>query len=262
MKKQILTTSVAIILMIGAVWIIVFTKDVSKNTPLEKDKQDTARRHTLKDAEQARKSTRSNNKKQTNVENVDFVKIPDFNQKEHKIIKSDRRYSRYVGASSRVKITNSDGLVLYQASPENPFVRVVSMDGGDKIGISRGDHSFRVIDIKTAKFIDLPVKPNLNKVVGFGYWDWVNSNLLIGVSGIEKEPDQTLACCDEHTVLRSLLYVYDISKEKMRAVNLPPEIEEKVFTVNQVTTDGFIELVSSSGHEDDGQPLGWFKIDQ
>ena len=206
------------------------------------------------------------NKRPSNIEKQrpDLVRDREFKKENHQITKLNTRYSRYLGGGGRMKITNTKGVVLYQASDENPALRVTSIEGGNKIGISRGDGRFRIIDTESEEFIDLPSKPPLSNAVGFGSWEWITPDLLIGTSGIEadKDPDPTLRCCDQHTVSRSLLYFYDIPQQELKLVHLPSELNGKVFSISHVTTDGFIELLSSSGHEDDGQPLGWFKIDQ
>lgn len=185
----------------------------------------------------------------------------EFDATQHPVVRPDRSYSKYVTPSSIIEIRTPDGRLLYKAEADTPFVGIKTIEGGKRIAINRGDGRYRIVDTETLDAIDLPTLPPVDRPVGFS-WEWLTRDTLIGIAGTgyAETAKSGARCCDEHVVAASLVYLYDIKKSTLEAVRLPSPIKGAVFDLGSVTQDGFIELVSASGHEDDGKSLGWFNI--
>lgn len=222
--------------------------------------------------------TKSSNNRATSTESVDertevilsriieqsdhkAVPVHDFDQSKHVINNSEEAYSHYMTPSSSIEIRDPDGNVLYKAEQDSPFVGIKSIVGGLYVAINRGDGRFRLINTKTHEHNDIPATPPIDRPIGFE-WDWLDHDTLIGVSGVGY-PDsikQVGRCCDQHVVAASLLYLYDVNTRSLQSVSLPASARGLVFNIGKIADGSHIELVSASGHEDDGSSLGWYHI--
>lgn len=187
--------------------------------------------------------------------------ISDFKIEQHPATEAAEYYRRYSTPSSNIEILTPDGRLIYTADKDNPFVGIKAIDDGEHVAINRGDGRYRLVNTNTLKSLDLPSAPNVKRPIGFT-WEWLDAKTLIGTAGIgyAETAQPKGRCCDQHVVASSLLYVYSIEDSALEVVNLPSSIKGLVFNVGRITKDGHVEVVSASGHEDDGESLGWFKL--
>jgi hypothetical protein len=190
-----------------------------------------------------------------------LILVPDFNITQHVSNSAIQSYAKYVTPSSNMEIRSPDGRVLYNASPDNPFLGIKTIEGGKHVAINRGDGRYRLINVDTLDSVDLPSVPPVERPIGFS-WNWFNPNTLVGVAGIgyADSAQPKGRCCDQHIVASSLLYLYNIENRSIEEVGLSPSLKGLVFDIGRTTQDGHIEIISASGHDDDGQSLGWFQI--
>lgn len=186
----------------------------------------------------------------------ELIPAKDFDIARHPIVKAIESYARHVTPSTNVEIRSPEGRILYRADSANPFFGIKSIQAGRHVAINRGDGRYRVIDTATLETIDLPAIPDVARPIGFS-WNWLNPTTLIGVAGIGYAESVQLQarCCDQHIVAASLLFLYDIKSRELQPVILPVSIKGSVFEIRSISQDGFIELVSASGHDDDGQAV-------
>ncbi len=177
------------------------------------------------------------------------------------LVQKHPTFRGYVTPSSRAIIKDSDGRVVFEASQETPFLGLKSFEGGQFLAINVGDGHFRVVNLETGEHQDIPNVPPGIDAVGFGTWEWTEATRLVGVSGVPFTGEQTSQrCCNQHVVARSLLFEYDVETNSLRQIDLPEAVEDKVFTLGRIGDGGYIELISTSGHGDDGESLGWFQL--
>lgn len=190
-----------------------------------------------------------------------LVAVPDFDLTQHLSNSVIPSYAKYVTPSSNIEIRSPDGRLLYKASADNPFLGIKTIEGGKHIAINRGDGRYRLIDVDTLDSVDLSSVPPVERPIGFS-WNWFNPKTLVGVAGIgyAESAQPNGRCCDQHVVASSLLYLYKIENRSIEKVNLSPSLKGLVFDIGKTTQDGHIEIISASGHDDDGQSLGWFQI--
>lgn len=190
-----------------------------------------------------------------------LVRVPDFDLTQHVSNSIIQSYAKYATPSSNIEIRTPDGRVLYNASADNPFLGIKTIEGGKHVAINRGDGRYRLIDVDTLDSVDLPPVPPVERPIGFS-WNWFNPKTLVGVAGIgyAESAQPKGRCCDQHIVASSLLYLYNIESSSIEKVNLSPSLKGLVFDIGRTTQDGHVEIISASGHDDDGQLLGWFQI--
>ncbi len=162
------------------------------------------------------------------------------------------RNAKIVQESTGKEITPGDGRGIYGSFPS---------PNGKNLLVYFGDADYEIIYSDSDKKLALPSLPNVQNPVGFE-WQWLSDDLLVGIGGVgyNEATKPESKCCDQHTVAESVLYIYRVSESVFRNVMLPDIIKGKVFSIGPRTEEGDFELISSSGHEDEGTSLGWFAI--
>lgn len=259
MKRKVLIFSLGLLLL-GASLVIVFQQYVpQEDTGFENE---PASESTLQVSDLPGTEQHSNTAKQkAPAEQISLEPLPDQIASERGLIQSDPSLAHYTTPSTTVSIRDEDGNLLYQADADNPFINIKSVNGGEHVAINRGDGRFRVVNQRTLEAFDLPQSPPVQNPIGFA-WEWMSNDTLIGVAGAGYDAGTKPAsrCCDEHVVKESRLYVYDVADRTLRSVQLPESFVGKVFKIGNIAKDGSVELISESGHEDDGNSLGWFRF--
>jgi hypothetical protein len=150
------------------------------------------------------------------------------------------------------EITPGEGRGIYGSFPS---------PNGKNLLVYFGDADYDIRYSDSDKKSALPRVPSVPNPVGFE-WQWLSDNLLVGIGGVgyNKATKTESKCCDQHTVAESVLCIYRVSDSVFRTVILPDSVKGKVFSIGTRTEEGDFELISSSGHEDEGKSLGWFAI--
>lgn len=259
MKRKVLVFSIALLLL-GAALLIVFQQYVPQDDSVFEN--ELASKSTLKVSDQPGTEKHANTTEQkAPAEQISLELLPDQIASDRDLIKSDPGLANYTTPSTTVSIRDEDGNLLFQADADNPFINIKSINGGEHVAINRGDGRFRVVNQRTLEAFDLPQSPPVQNPIGFA-WEWISNDTLIGIAGVGYDALTKPAsrCCDEHVVKESRLYVYDVGDRTLRSVQLPESFVGKVFKIGNIAKDGSVELISESGHEDDGNSLGWFRF--
>jgi hypothetical protein len=161
--------------------------------------------------------------------------------------------ARVVDASGKVLIGSTDKRSLYELGVSPGLKRLV---------VSLGDGLSKVLEPESGLEIDLPATPPGRNMVGFSAWNWVSDDVLLSTSGVQAldEAGKPVSCCEGHNLEATHLYAFRISTRTLFPVRNPESLGSPLFTINRVSHDGFVELVTSETHSDAGNRSSWFRI--
>ena len=165
-----------------------------------------------------------------------------------------------VGRGRNAKIVHDSTDKEIFPDPERGIYGSFPSPIGERLLVYFGNADYEIRFSDSDQIIELPNVPSIPNPVGFG-WHWLSNDLLIGIGGRGYDTDSKpeSKCCDQHTVAESIIGVYRISDADYSIVTLPNSLKGKVFDLGIRTEEGVIEIIST-GHEDDGNSLGWFSI--
>lgn len=167
------------------------------------------------------------------------------------------------GRGSKAKILGADGKVLIEPDEKVGIYGCSVSPGGKRIAVYYGDATYDIVTPSTGETIRLPHQPPGENVLGFGSWHWIDDQTLIGVSGktIPFRDDQVGPEREEPIIIRSVLYLYDLMKQKMSEVALPPALRIKAVSVSAVDVTGKVQLQPEDrGASYTDASLGWFEV--
>lgn len=169
---------------------------------------------------------------------------------------------RIQGRGSKAKIVTAEGKTLIEADDKVGIYGCSVSPDGKRLTVYYGDAKYDVITPSTGETIRLPQHPPGENMIGFGSWDWIDTDTLVGVSGtvIPFREDEVGPAREEPNISQSLLYVYKLSERKLMEVELPPELQNKTFSVSVVDSSGNVQLGSDDHDSSSDANLGWFDV--
>jgi hypothetical protein len=99
----------------------------------------------------------------------------------------------------------------------------------------------------------------VNKFI-FEDWSWIDDNTLVSASGDEKLDANGKPVRSDDNVAQSRLYLYILSQQQLTEMQLPKDLGVKVFTVDQVSRNGYVHLVHDDPNATRPPDLGWFAV--
>lgn len=160
------------------------------------------------------------------------------------------------------KIVDREGNVILQSDSKNAIFKCDVSPDQKRILVYGGDATYDIITPSSGEKKRLPQLPPADNVLGFS-WRWLDDQTLIGVSGktIPFRDDQVGTEREEPIISRSVLYLYDLKKQQMSEVALPPALRTKNVSVSAVDETGKVQL-RPEGREVSytDASLGWFDI--
>lgn len=166
---------------------------------------------------------------------------------------------RLTDKKGNVLLDSSEGFSIFGISV-GPDREKVLIDAANSLG-----GNCLVFEPLKGRKIKLPSRPPGENMFSLS-WYWINSNLLLGISGVELIHDhddkhEGKSCCNESNVVETRFYTFDLKSEQLAALNMPSSITLPVVKAVDVTSDGHIHLMYEKPQDGIEQDLGWFKFD-
>jgi hypothetical protein len=99
-------------------------------------------------------------------------------------------------------------------------------------------------------------------MLSFGSWAWIDDDNLISTSGLQEldATGKASTCCEGHNVKTTKLYTFRVSSRKLSEIELSETITAQTFTLNQISSDKYLELATDENELVQGHKTGWFRI--
>jgi hypothetical protein len=163
------------------------------------------------------------------------------------------------GGSSTAKIVDLEGKTVLDAYPYNTIATCSVSPGGGAILVYHGNSEYEIFDPATKSRAVLPQRPPGEKKLDFSAWHWIDDTALVGQSGDELADRKDIAGEDTMDI-QGRLYFYNVSRKELAEVQLPKDLGAKVFSVTQISPNGYIHLISVQTNATVRADLGWFKV--
>lgn len=169
---------------------------------------------------------------------------------------------RIQGRGSKAKILTAEGKTLKEAGEKVGIYGCSVSPDGKRLAVYYGDAQYDIITPSNGETVRLPQQPPGENMIGFGSWDWIDDDTLVGVSGkvIPFRDDEVGPEREEPNISRSTLYVYKLSERKLAEVELPTELQNKTFSVSAVDLSGNVQLRPEDHESYADASLGWFDV--
>jgi hypothetical protein len=163
------------------------------------------------------------------------------------------------GGSSTAKIVDLEGKAVLESAPYNTIASCSVSPEGGRILVYHGNSDYEVFNPTTNSRATLPQQPPGEKKLAFSAWDWIDEDSLLGQSGDELANRKDVAG-EDRMEIQGRLYLYSISRQQLAEVQLPKDLGTRVFSVIQVSPNGYIHLVNEDPNATGPPDLGWFEV--
>jgi len=162
--------------------------------------------------------------------------------------------------SGNAKIVSQAGKTVLEADPKVGIYGCSVSPDGKHLAVSFASEGSIILEPETGNKISLPKRPpGVNKFI-FEDWSWIDDNTLVSASGDEKLDANGKPVRSDDNVAQSRLYLYILSQQQLTEMQLPKDLGVKVFTVDQVSRNGYVHLVHDDPNATRPPDLGWFAV--
>lgn len=170
-----------------------------------------------------------------------------------------------LGYGSTGRIVDSNGKVVIQSGPDSGIYIAgcqVSPDG-KRIYVDSSESEDFVLDTDNGRRIQLPSYPTAGSTMGhlgvLESWNWVEDGTLIAKVSEWKPKEQSTKFDDDETnIVRTRLYIYNLSDGKLTEVQVPGSLPVTTFNIKSVNRNGEICLFNPAVGSDGN--LGCFTV--
>ncbi|MCX8495655.1 MAG: hypothetical protein ORN51_05670 [Akkermansiaceae bacterium] len=153
------------------------------------------------------------------------------------------------GNGETAVLSDSDGKLLLQATPNNPIYSMKPSPSGRQAIVSRGNGINELYNLQPFGLIrQLPLVPDIPRASAFGPWDWIDESTLIAVVDVARPPSELthLTGAERESAAnwreQTLLYSFKLADGKLARINtakagLPPS-----FTVIEMHSGGLVKV--------------------
>lgn len=188
--------------------------------------------------------------------------------KEHySTLRPEKDSYHLLGYGSTGRIVDSNGKVVIQSGPDSGIYITgcqVSPDG-KRVYVDSSESEDFVLDPNSGQRIQLPSYPTSPSTMGrlgvLESWNWLENSTLIAKASEWKPKEQSSKFDDdEANIVRTRLYLYNLSDGKLMEIQVPADLPAKTFDIKPVNRNGEICLFNPALSSDGN--LGCFTLQQ